>query len=195
MLINMMESASIHIKELSRIITDIKKKYTDFYWNLTEIQKKLWIMFIFLLKFSIFAVILHFLIWMNINTVPIQKFTASVVAFCLNLIGYEATANGVFVKMGEWGVEIIRDCVGWKSFLAFTGLIFATPAVTMRKRFVGVVFALIIIFISNIIRLMTTIIIGFSYGYDAFQMTHLFLWRWGLMFVVLVGWVVWMKKM
>jgi exosortase/archaeosortase family protein len=162
--------------------------------KLIEKQKKLQDTLIFLIKFSLFAVVLHFLLWINIDTLPLQKTTAELVAFILSLIGYESVSQGTIVKTDSWGIEIVRDCLGWKSMLAVLGLVFATPNVEVRRKLLGALFGISIVFIANIARLVTTAIVGVKFGYSGFEMTHLFLWRWGLMVVVLSGWWIWLER-
>ena len=155
---------------------------------------KLWSVFLFLLKFSLFAGILHFLLWLNLDTTGLQETVANAVARILRALGYDASSDGAVVRVDSFGMEIIRDCLGWKSVLALLGLIFATPSICIKSRIYGALIGTAVILSANMVRLVTTAIIGVKLGYEGFELVHMFLWRWGLMAVVLACWLIWLNR-
>ncbi len=179
---------------LLKTFRKLKKKERKFVENLSERDKKLYEVLIFLIKFTMTAGLLHFLLWMNVDMTWLQEIVAGCVAHVLNLVGYAAIANGVIVHASGVSVEIIRDCVGWKSFLAIFGLIIASPRVRWEHRLAGILGGALIIFVMNIMRLVTTIMVGIKYGTDLMDVVHIHLWRWGLTAVVIAYWYVWYLK-
>ncbi len=160
-------------------------------------QKKLWGIFVFLAKFAILSLPLHFLLWVNFDATPVQEFVAKAVNSMLEASGIAAKQAGTFIavatKTGPLTVEIIKDCVGWKSILALFGLIFATPKIAMRKRIVGLLAGAPAIFILNLFRIWSTVYITVLKGYDFWEITHTFLWQEGLIIAVVAVWLAWMK--
>lgn len=75
----------------------------------------------------------------------------------LSASGVAVNQTGTFIAVstitGRLTVEVIKDCVGWKSMLALFGLIFATPDVDMRKRIIGFALGAPFIFAANIFRI------------------------------------------
>jgi len=154
--------------------------------------------FIFLVKFALLSLPLHFLLWLNFDARPVQEFVAHAVNQMLSLSGIASVQNGATLAVqtvsGPLLVEIIKDCVGWKSMLALFGLISATPKIAMRKRIIGLLVGAPAIFLLNLVRIWSTIYITAIKGYSFWEITHTFLWQEGLMLAVLGVWWVWMKR-
>lgn len=166
--------------------------------NFTQRQKKLYSIFIFLAKFALLSLPLHFLLWLNFDATPVQEFVAQAVNRMLSLSGVAAVQSGATLAVqtvnGPLLVEIIKDCVGWKSMLALFGLIFATPKIAMIKRIIGLLVGAPAIFVLNLVRIWSTIYITAIKGYSFWGITHTFLWQEGLILAVLAVWWVWMKR-
>ncbi len=179
---------------LSRYINDKERKLTK---DFTEKQLRLWDAFIFLSSFSLFAASLHLIIWSGYDFRHMIEITSIATSSLLSLtdINYYIQGNTFFIdtKTGLLIAEIIRDCVGWKSFLALSGLMIATRHVTLKSKLIGIIFGLLAIFAGNIIRLFTTFYITSKEGLEYFDMTHNILWQGGLIFLVVSIWWIWMK--
>ncbi|VVB59955.1 Transmembrane exosortase (Exosortase_EpsH) [uncultured archaeon] len=163
----------------------------------TPFQKKLWNILIFLTRFLVLSLPLHFLLWVNFDAASVQLFVAKAVEKMLLSSGIEAVRNGTFLvmstKTGALSVEIIKDCVGWKSVLALFGLIFATPGVTLKKRMLGLLAGVPIIFLGNLLRIYATIVVTVYNGLEVWEITHTFLWQEGLIVLVIITWYFWLK--
>lgn len=160
-------------------------------------QKRLWESLVFLVRFTILAGALHFLVWLNLDFAGIISLTAaSVEAVIKPFIQDYIRVGSVFVIEtvdGTLTAEIVRDCVGWKSFMALAGLIFAVRGVDMRKRLAGLAAGIPLIFIGNVARLSSTFIITQREGAAVFDSLHGLLWKWGLVALVLVLWYIWLE--
>ncbi len=163
----------------------------------TPFQKKLLKIFVFLIKFAAFSLPLHFLLWVNFDATQVQLFVADFVKKLLALNGIVVLQNetvlSIATKTGPLTVEIIKDCVGWKSILALFGLIFATPDIVMKKRILGFAAGVPVIFIGNILRIYATIYITVSGGLEYWDITHTYLWQEGLIALVIATWYIWLK--
>lgn len=163
----------------------------------TTKQKKLYAIFIFLAKFAALSLPLHFLLWVGFDATAVQEFVARAVNSMLEASGIAAKQTGTFLavatKTGPMTVEIIKDCVGWKSVLALFGLVFAAPKIAMKKRIIGILIGAPIIFILNLFRIWSTVYITVLKGYDFWEITHTFLWQEGLIIAVVAVWLAWLK--
>ena len=161
-------------------------------------QKKLWNIFIFLLRFLVLAIPLHVLLWLNFDAHILQVVTVNSVSFLLSLFNVSHRVIDVFliVYFGSvpWTIEIIKDCVGWKSFMAVCALIFAVRKVSAKKRIKGILIAAPLIFIGNIFRIFTSIYLSMALGYKWFDFIHNILWQWGLIALVILIWWLWLEK-
>lgn len=186
-----------------KILKRLVKKWNSFEKRTTkhfsEKQKKLWQILIFLVRFALLAIPLHVLIWLNINALPLQEATAAAVGHVLSWLNVSFAREGIFLYVststGLMQIEIIKDCLGWKSILALLGLIFAVRRITLKSRLIGLAIGVPIIIIGNIIRLATTFWLTAVKGVEFFEIVHSFLWQWGLIFLVLAVWIVWLSKL
>lgn len=167
--------------------------------NFSPTQKKMWGMLVFLLRFTALAAPLHFLIWLNFDATAVQLVTARATAWLLSLFPVEFSRQGILFLVttpsGLLGVEIVKDCVGWKAALALFGLVFAVRGVVIRQRLLALVFGLPVIFAGNVVRLATTMALPAIYGLEIFDVIHSFLWQWGLVLLILAVWAIWLVRL
>ncbi len=140
---------------------------------------------------------MHFLLWVNFDAAGVQLFVAESTEKLLLASGVGAVRNGTILSMqtttAPLTVEIIKDCVGWKSVLALIGLIFATPDIAFGKKLIGSIAGAIVVFSGNIVRIYSTIYLTVIKGAAFWEITHGFLWREGLMLIVILTWYAWLK--
>jgi len=177
------------------------RKITDYFKNLeknitkdfTPFQINLWNLFLFLTTFAVLALVLHFLVWVNWNPISVQIFHASVVSKILNLLGLNTFHSGTFIHVSGFGlVEIVKDCLGWKSMVALLGLIIATRKISWKNKVLGFLWGVVIIFIGNIVRLTTTIYSVVKLNIN-FELVHSLIWQWGLTLLIILIWFFWMR--
>ncbi len=122
--------------------------------------------------------------------------TADIVEQFLSLTGISFERSGLLfsvpVDNGNWGAVINWDCVGWKSLLAIFALVMATDY-PMRKKLKGLAVLLPAIYLANILRIVFLIWYVAAYDLAYFAIVHAVLWTWGLVFLILVSWALWIK--
>ena len=162
-------------------------------------QLMLWEILLFTAKFSFFAFFLQvlmldifeFSILVNLNA-NATHFILSIFSDSFSLIG-----NTILFETGGYTVmiDIIKDCTGWKSFMALSGLIVAVRGLDIdnRKRIIGILFGAVAVFFGNIVRLTTTIGYGYLYGMENFLLIHDVLWQFGLIIFILALWNIWLR--
>lgn len=156
-------------------------------------ERKLGEIFQFLVIFTFLSSIMHFLIWLNIDTVYLQNLMASLISSLLFLSGIPAYSDGINVIISNFGiVRIIKDCLGWKSMLALTSLIVATPKVDRSYKINGILLGILIIIFLNILRLFSTIFIVYKFNIS-FDFIHSILWQWSLVVAILFIWIAWLN--
>ena len=177
-------------KKIIKSLTNFEKKITK---NFNTAQMKLWNILIFLLTFSVFSSILHFLVWVNWNPLFLQKVTAQIVSHILNFLGMPSASFGEYIRVNNFGlIKIVKDCLGWKSFVALCALIVSTRKVRWKNKVYSILAGSLIIFTGNIIRLTSTIYFG-SKSVADFKIIHSIIWQWGLTFFVIFIWAIWLK--
>lgn len=159
--------------------------------ELTEKQQKLLKTNIFLGKFLAVGAVFHLILYLYPDTTGIQELFAGLITSTMNSIGYEFTQSGIYVMDGASGYRIVQDCLGWKSMMAFTGLMIASGNVRQNIHFL--LGGLVLIAFANYVRVVTTIHLS-EIGIITFEVIHSFLWTWSLTGIVLVTWFIWFTR-
>lgn len=150
----------------------------------------------FFVKLNIFAVPLYIILLFNIQFYAAQLFTADIVSALLRATGFLAQQAGTMItipiKNGEWAALITNDCIAWKGMLAFVALVFATDFPTRRK--LKAMAFVPLIYIANIGRIWFMFFYVSVYDLAYYELVHAMIWSWGLLFIVLGLWLLWMKK-
>jgi exosortase/archaeosortase family protein len=151
----------------------------------------------FLIKFNLLAIPLYLILIFNLSFQPFQNFVATLTTISLKSLGYRVAQDGftlaIFHSNKLSQLEISWDSTGWKSLYALFALVFATSG-DLRKKIKFLIIALPTLFLINILRIVSTIVFALEFGFEYFDLIHLFLWREGLIFFVILFWFIWAKS-
>lgn len=166
--------------------------------KLTEKQKRLWGLQLFLLRFLVLAIPLYLVLTFGIDMWPVQLEVARESAWVIGLLGYNPAMYGAGVLADSSGSApfffvISPDCTGWKSMLFFVALLFAVPKRPWKSRVAGVVAGIAILWAINIFRVAAVVLIYSSLGLGAAMAVHDYLWQIGMGLAALLIWIAWLK--
>ena len=160
--------------------------------GLTAKQKKLYKIFIFLMKLLILVIPLYLLIWLNLDLTFFREQLALQTQWLLRLIGIEAErVEYLLVLPNNFLFFIEKDCLAWKSLLFLSALIIATPS-PIKKKGVGLLLAIPGLYIINLFRLVMTAYYA-SHFPETVWLMHDIGWQFGLLLSVLLMWSLWIK--
>jgi len=149
----------------------------------------------FFIKLNIFAIPLYLILITTYQSAEFMQFTASASYGIMKATGIPATIDGTLIKIpldnGSFAAYVSWDSTGWKSLLAFFALVFATDF-SWRKKLYGLFFLPIIYFI-NVLRIVFMFYAVHNFGAESFDFFHATLWSWGLIFTILLFWVIWLR--
>ncbi|HEX32852.1 MAG TPA: exosortase/archaeosortase family protein [Candidatus Aenigmarchaeota archaeon] len=168
--------------------------------KLNKFNTKLYTAFLFFLRLVIFSVPLYLMIWLNIDMFYLEYLQANVTSSVLTKLGYNNTLEIITdtqytglpipaLVFDAFTIGIGRPCTGIRSVLAFLALVFAMVNIDMKRKIVALLFVPII-FMVNVFRLVTTVILGYKFG---LEFVHSFLWQWGMLLVILLFWLAWFR--
>jgi exosortase/archaeosortase family protein len=163
-------------------------------------QKRMWNVIVFLARLLVLTVPLYLIMSFSSLLFPIQLLVASQVGWILQAMGYTVVQYSALITVSDplsgWIFKfwIDADCTAWKSMLLAFALIFAVPRVKMKKRLYGLVLALPVIWIGNLVRITWSVLIEQSYGLETAIFVHDVLWQLGLTVIVLVVWLIWLNR-
>lgn len=183
-------------------LKEYKQKFKKFVKKLNKRNKKLLFLFFFLLGFLILAFPLYLIEFMHIDLFGFEMLVTQQVSLLLKASGIEHMINVVLYK--TYTIPAIQipnipviaidiACTGIRSMFAFIALVFALPLVDKKKRFKALIWGLPTIYIVNILRIYTTILVGLSISTKALDIVHTILWREGLVLLIIVMWIYWIK--
>lgn len=152
----------------------------------------------FLLRLLILATPLYLTLALSIDLFPLQYATASQTAAALRDLGYTVSQDGALLSAALPGNSpfhffISEDSTAWKSFLLYFAFLFAVPAVALRKRLIGLALGLPALWLGNFARVLAIVFVETAYGVQAALFTHDYLWRFGLVCLVLGIWALWLR--
>ncbi len=111
--------------------------------------------------------------------------------------GYRVYTTPALIDINKTGepfqIDVVPECVGWIGMFAIIALIIAYPDAKKQEKFLGVIMAVPLIHIMNIIRLSTTVYAGWAHGIKFLDIVHDFLWRTLLIIWALFLWIIWIK--
>jgi archaeosortase B (VPXXXP-CTERM-specific) len=120
----------------------------------------------------------------------LENFTATGVYFFVRMFTELTTHRGNLVTFDGFAVSIILECVGLLEMLIYSACVIAFPA-PIRARISGVVLGCAAIFLFNLMRIATLLLVGRHWS-DYFDFFHLYFWQATLIAMivsVLYGWI------
>ena len=133
----------------------------------------------FLIRFVVLLAVLYLPLTLqsvdNAAIVPFSRAIAVVSGALLNAMGQHVTVSGVILTAGSNAVSIQNGCNGVEAVVFLIAAILAFPA-TWRQRAAGLVAAIALIQILNLVRVVTLFLIN-RYKPDLFELFHLAIWQ------------------
>lgn len=174
------------------MIAAIRERKQRFEDSLEGRDRQLWEMLLFLARFTAMAAPVYLLLWQGWNPVWLRSLDAQLAAILLEFLAVPAQHSGTVVSTQAIAIDVSTDSTGWKSMLALTALILAVRNITGRKRAVGIVAGLLIVFIGNLGRIVSMAFAVTIWGIS-YELIHTVLWRWGLTVLIFMIWLAWLR--
>ncbi|MEM5872102.1 MAG: archaeosortase/exosortase family protein [Candidatus Aenigmatarchaeota archaeon] len=147
---------------------------------------------IFLIKLLVFAIPLYIIMAFPFLVLPLQEIVKLNVIFLLQILGFSVLSEDFLIKVDDITFIISEDCTGWKSMLFMFALIFAVPKVKLKKRLMGLLFCVPVIYLGNLARIFLVIFVWKFYGFETAMMIHNYFWQAGLILLTLSLWLLWL---
>jgi archaeosortase B (VPXXXP-CTERM-specific) len=120
----------------------------------------------------------------------LEELTAASVHHFVRIFTQLTTQRGNLVTLDGFAVSIIIECVGLLEMLIYSACVLAFPA-PIRTRALGVFLGCLAIFLFNILRIATLLLVGRHWS-DYFDFFHVYFWQATLIAMivsVLYGWI------
>ncbi|MBU0530599.1 MAG: exosortase/archaeosortase family protein [Candidatus Aenigmatarchaeota archaeon] len=167
--------------------------------HFTQRNKQLHKTMIFFWRLVLLSIPLYIVLTLAINLGFMQNIVATQSLWMFSLTGFTVAQDGPALTVGleneaqqPFSFAISEDSTGWKSMLFMFALIFAVPDVHNKKRLLGLLF-IPVVWAGNLLRIWAIVMIERSYGFQAAMVAHDYLWRIGLLVLVIGLWLIWLK--
>ncbi len=122
---------------------------------------------------------------------PVEWITALGSSAFLGLLGIPARTIGDEIAFSGGKARIVELCTGSLELALLLGAILATEDRTWRQRILGIVFALVSLYIINIVRVGITLASAVWYGWNFAELIHTALFKLFLVFAILGLYAIW----
>ena len=109
------------------------------------------------------------------------------------MTGFEAASSGVLVTCGSFSVEIIPECLALPAMAIYAAGVVAYNA-PPRHKIVGLAAGLAVIWVANVVRLATLVVVGSRFSREVFRTMHIYMWQTCLIVLVCLTWLAWLRK-
>ena len=180
----------------NKLIIKMKRKYSKFYKSLDNNQQRLLKVLEFLIIFNLLAIPLQVIIHFNVNLYQLAFIERTHVSVLLDLFGIKhyltdlSTTTGMIpaINLNDKILAIGEPCTAFRSILAFSALVIASPRDKNYKK--KALMLIPIIYVFNVLRITSLAMITIS-NPSLFELLHVVLWREGLVFLILILWYYW----
>lgn len=120
------------------------------------------------------------------------RFNAHTVSTLLNAVDVSNTVKGNTIWSKQTGLEIIDECTGILILNIYLAGILAFP-VSFKKKILGVLLGIPIIFLFNILRIFSLFLI-IRWHHDYFDLFHGFVWNYSYTPILIVTYLIWLRS-
>ena len=164
--------------------------------KLTKKQEKQWDILMFLFRLLILSIPLYVILSFENIFYFAQVINATITSFILNGMGIYTLQGGAMLTIVDpnspFRFIITEDCTGWKSIMFLFALIFAVKGPKFKHRITGFLGGTLIILVANVARILGTVFAERAWGVNTALMVHDYLFRFGLIVLVLLLWTGWL---
>lgn len=145
-----------------------------------------------ILLFLFFWSFLYSLVWYFPTTFAfLNKYTANLLGTSLNLLGLENHVQGNLVFLNGFSLEIVDECTAIFVIILYSSFVLAYPT-SLKNKAIGLIFGIPSLYGINIVRLLSLSLIGAN-NQALFEYIHIYLWHTTIIFIVVIGCILWIK--
>lgn len=128
--------------------------------------------------------------WVNVK---FAEFTASIMAWILDMFGIHGKAHGVHVTSSVCRFRIIGECTAYYPMAIFVASVMAFPS-RWSRRILGVLLGIPAMLLINQVRLVSLCYLLRAYP-EQFDTLHIVVWQSLIIFFTVMLWIVWVMTL
>lgn len=134
----------------------------------------------------------YFAVHSDITMGAIERFTASVSGFFLNLLQVNTSVSGIHLNSPGYSCIIVAECTGVFEMMILLAGVLAYPT-NIRKKLLGILIGCSILYATNVFRIILLVIVG-NISYQASELIHLWIWQVINILIVIAICLFWIEK-
>jgi exosortase H (IPTLxxWG-CTERM-specific) len=123
---------------------------------------------------------------------PVNRYTAAMTAFLLEILGQQPVHRGVFISLGGFNAKIITECSAIMVLILFCSFVLAYPA-TKRQKASGLLYGIPFLLGANFVRLVLIYLTGSRFP-DLFEIVHIYLGQMFMIVLVFAACLFWLRS-
>lgn len=123
---------------------------------------------------------------------PLAHLYAAISGLLIQVLGYDVQVSGDQIYSNAFSISVKKGCDAAEPMAIFIAGILSFPA-SARKKFTGLLIGLSVLFILNIVRVLTLFLTGI-YLPDLFEALHIAVWQVVFIIVAILLWFLWLRK-
>jgi len=155
-------------------------------------QRKLLQYYVLVLGCAIIYYVLSDQGWFTNLIKPVFEGYAALSSDILNVLGQETVAIGKEIRSSAFSLMIKVGCDGITPMILYAVAILAFP-IRFEYKWKGALVGIIILFILNVIRILTLFFIGKHASAEVFEFIHIDVWSVLYLVMTLFLWLLWMR--
>jgi exosortase H (IPTLxxWG-CTERM-specific) len=125
---------------------------------------------------------------------PYTSFITRLSGACLGVMDIDVTVRGSSIVHPRFSVDIRNGCDGLEATLLFVCATIAYPFNSGRRRALALLSGYALIFVMNLVRVVTLFFLGFKGAMRTFDFVHTYIAQFAIVTTVMVLWLFWISR-
>lgn len=148
----------------------------------------------FFTKLLVLSIPMYLIIFLNIDLVFLRKLTKFFVIKVLSSLSIKTITMGDMVIAKNFMFIIGDDCTAWKGMFFLIALILSFSNRKIKHKIYGIITFIPIIFLFNIIRIISIVLIAVNIGQMYVDIIHNYVWQTSMVLFIIACWYIWIEK-
>ncbi len=124
---------------------------------------------------------------------PYTSFITRLAGVSLHAMGVDVTVHGTTILHPKFSVDIRKGCDGLEATLLLVCATLAYPFSSIRRRALTLISGYCLIFVMNLVRVLTLFFLGVKGAMRAFDFVHTYIAQFAIVTAVMVLWLFWIS--
>ncbi len=126
--------------------------------ELWQVNKRFYFALLYFFIVFMFSVLVLSFLYNKYDLLYFRIVTAEIISF---LIDEKNVGSIIEISKAGFYIDIVKECVGFKTFIFFFSLILATPFVSWKRKVLLLILSPVVSFVVNLLRILFSILLAY----------------------------------